>query len=227
MPDPSIVTMDALQRIEDTGAIGILRGLDYESTFDVVEAVSAGGVTAVEITANTPGAIDTIRALAEDIDGSRTSIGVGTVLDPETARLAILAGAEFVVTPTLNVDVIETCTRYDVPVVPGVFTPTEAITAFEAGADLCKVFPASTAGPGHVRGIRGPLPQIPLVPTGGVSVENAPAYFEAGATAVGVGSSLVDTDAIRTNEYDEIERTAARLVQLAEKHRLDDLKPVT
>lgn len=203
-----MTTADVADRITDTGIIAIVRGVDKDDAPDVVRALSRGGVEAIEITADAPGAIESIRQTADEL-GDEITLGAGTVLDPETARAAQLAGAEFVVTPTVKPAVIEACNRYDVPSVPGVMTPTEAQTAMEAGADMCKLFPASTVGPGHVRAINGPLPQVPLVPTGGVSLDNAAEFFQAGAVALGVGSSLVDQDAIEAGDFD-------RLTELAE-----------
>jgi len=195
-------------RIADGGVIGIMRGVDREKAVDVATALEAGGVTAVEVTADTPGATDMIADIAAAAD-DETLVGAGTVLDSETARAALLSGAEFVVTPSLNEAVIETCNRYGAPVAPGVATPTEAVRAFEAGADLAKVFPASSLGPGHVASVGGPLGQIPLVPTGGVSLDNVAEFVEAGAVAVGVGSALVDGEAVADGDYDAIRERAA------------------
>lgn len=211
-------TSDVRQRIVDSGVIAILRGVSEETVGDVVDAIAAGGVEAVEITVDTPGAVDMIRRVSRE-HGDDVAIGAGTVLDPETARAVQLAGAEFVVTPTVDTEVIETCNRYGTPIATGVMTPTEALTATEAGADFCKLFPASTTGPGQVSAINGPLPQVPLVPTGGVSLDNAAAFFEAGAVAVGVGSGIVDTAAIDAGDYRTLTETAAQFVALAEEHR--------
>ena len=208
----------AFERIVDSGVVAVLRGVDAERVEPVVDALLEGGVEAVEITADTPGAMEMIRDVAESV-GDEALLGAGTVLDSETARAALLAGAEFVVTPTLSREVIETCNRYGVLVAPGVMTPTEAATAYEAGADLCKLFPASTVGPGQVKAIGGPLEQIPLVPTGGVSTDNAADYFEAGAVAVGVGRALVSDADVEAGEYDRITETAAELVDIADEHR--------
>jgi 2-dehydro-3-deoxyphosphogluconate aldolase/(4S)-4-hydroxy-2-oxoglutarate aldolase len=140
-------------------------------------------------------------------------VGAGTVLDAETARAAQLAGAEFLVTPTVNRNVIRTANRYGTPIAVGAYTPTEALEAYQAGADAVKVFPAKTGGPDHVAAIGGPLPQIPLVPTGGVSAENAGAYVRAGAVAVGVGGSIVDHEAIDDDAYDQVEANARAVVE--------------
>lgn len=206
------------ERIVESGVVGILRGIEARKVDPVAEALVAGGVEAIEITADTPGAMKMIRDVSTSL-GDEALLGAGTVLDPETARTALLAGADFVVTPTVSEAVIETCNRYGTVVAPGVMTPTEALTAYEAGADLCKLFPASTVGPGQVTAIRGPLEQIPLVPTGGVSTANAADFFEAGAVAVGVGSGLVDDDAVANEAYDRITETAAELIAIADDHR--------
>ena len=201
---------DSVERIAETGVIAILRGVSVEDAPDVAAAVTEGGVAALEITADTPNVTAAIEAVADRVDAA---VGVGTVLDAETARAAQLAGAEFVVTPTVNRAVIRTANRYGTPIAAGAYTPTEALDAFEAGADFVKVFPAKTGGPAHVAAIGGPLPQIPLVPTGGVSADNAGAYVEAGAAAVGVGSAIVDRDAVGAGEYDRIAANARAVVE--------------
>lgn len=205
---------DSFERIVDSGIIGIVRGVDTEEAVSVVEALSRGGIEAIEITADRPGAIDCLQRVSAAF-GDDVSIGVGTVLDSETARAAQLAGAEYIVTPTVDTDVIETANRYGTPAIPGVMTPTEAQTAIEAGADLCKLFPAATVGPGHVRAINGPLPQVPLVPTGGISLDNAAEFFEAGAVALGVGSALVDRGLIETGDYERLTENAAAFSDIA------------
>ena len=207
----------AHKRILETGIVAIIRGIDADVCSEVVDAIAEGGVDVIEITANTPGAVEMIRQVSDEFED--IAIGAGTVLDAETARAVQLAGAEFVVTPTVNTDVIETCNRYGTPIATGVMTPTEALSATEAGADFCKLFPASTTGPRHVSAINGPLPQVPIIPTGGVSLDNAAAFFEAGAVALGVGSSIVDSDAIDAGEFDALTEAASEFVALAEEHR--------
>lgn len=206
------------ERVTDTGVIAIARDVDAEVILDTVEALVEGGITTVEITVDSAGAIEMIHRVSREL-GDNVSLGAGTVLDSETARAVQLAGAEFVVTPTVNTDVIQTCNRYGITVIPGVMTPTEALTATEAGADLCKLFPASTVGPSQVKAINGPLGQVPLVPTGGISLDNVADFFESGAVAVGVGSSLVDDEAIAAGDFDRVSDTAAQFVELAQKHR--------
>ncbi|MDB2282163.1 bifunctional 4-hydroxy-2-oxoglutarate aldolase/2-dehydro-3-deoxy-phosphogluconate aldolase [Halorubrum ezzemoulense] len=198
-------------RITDAGVIAILRGVGVEEAPAVADAVTDGGVTALEVTADTPDVTAAIEAVAERVDDA--AVGVGTVLDAETARAAQLAGAEFVVTPTVNREVIRTANRYGTPIAAGAYTPTEAIEAFEAGADFVKVFPAKTGGPAHVAALGGPLSQVPLVPTGGVTADDAGAYVEAGAAAVGVGGAIVDHDAIEAGAYDRIAANARAVVE--------------
>lgn len=199
-----------VDQIRDRGVIAILRGVDIESAIDVADAVVDGGVTALEVTADTTNVAETIDVLSDRFND--VLVGAGTILDAETARTVQLAGAEFLVTPTVDSGVIETANRYGTPVATGAFTPTEALRAYEAGADFVKVFPAKTGGPDHVAALGGPLPQIPLVPTGGVGPENAGKYVEAGAVAVGVGSAIVDVDAIANEEYEVITENARRTV---------------
>ncbi|WP_050032219.1 bifunctional 4-hydroxy-2-oxoglutarate aldolase/2-dehydro-3-deoxy-phosphogluconate aldolase [Halorubrum halophilum] len=199
-----------VDRIREGGVVAILRGVDPESAIDVADAVVDGGVTALEVTADTPNVAETISALSDRFDD--VLVGAGTVLDAETARTVQLAGAEFLVTPTVDGGVIETGNRYGTPVATGAFTPTEAVRAYEAGADFVKVFPAKTGGPDHVAALGGPLPQIPLVPTGGVGPANAGEYIEAGAAAVGVGSAIVDDDSVANEEYEAIAENARRTV---------------
>jgi len=211
-------TQEVLTPLLETGVVAIARGAGSESMLEVVDALIDGGVRVFEITADSPDASELIELVTTEF-GDEITVGAGTVLDTETARACQLAGAEFLVTPTLSTDVIRTGNRYGTPVIPGVMTPTEALTATEAGADLCKLFPASTVGPGHVSAIQGPLGQIPLVPTGGVSLDNAADFFEHGAAAVGVGSALVDDEAIENDDYDQLTRTASQLIEIAHTHR--------
>jgi len=202
---------DRFDQITDGGVIAILRGVNAADAVAVADAVVDAGVTALEITADTPNSMSSIEAISDRVDDAL--VGAGTVLDAETARAAQLAGAEFLVTPTVNRNVIRTANRYGTPIAVGAYTPTEALEAYQAGADAVKVFPAKTGGPDHVAAIGGPLPQIPLVPTGGVSAENAGAYVRAGAVAVGVGGSIVDHEAIDDDAYDQVEANARAVVE--------------
>lgn len=196
-----------LQRIVDSGVVAVMRGADADTVIDVAEALQEGGVSAIELTADTPGVMDLVRDVSGAFD-DEAIIGVGTVLDAETARAALLEGAEFVVAPNLNEEVVEVCNRYSKVVAPGVLTPTEAVRAAEIGADVVKVFPASTVGPGHLGSMKGPLGHIPMMPTGGVDLDNVADFVEAGAEVVGAGSSLVDDDAVEAGDFDAVTETA-------------------
>ncbi len=183
-----------MSTIAEQRAIGIVRTDGPKTALTAGQQLLAAGMHTVEIALTTPGGLDAVQALAETAPPG-TAIGAGTVLDATTARLAILAGATFLVSPSLDRDVIATGHRYDIPVIPGTGTATEVVAAMEAGADAVKFFPSSSLGPGHLRDLRGPLPQVPFIPTGGITVEDAPKYIAAGAVAVGVGSALtVGTD---------------------------------
>jgi 2-dehydro-3-deoxyphosphogluconate aldolase/(4S)-4-hydroxy-2-oxoglutarate aldolase len=177
----------------------------------VVDALAEGGVRALEVTMTVPRAIQMIEQLAPALPKGFL-LGAGTILDPETARLAILAGAQFIVGPVFRPEVIAMCHRYDVAAMPGCFTPTEILSAWEAGADVVKVFPATPLGPGFFKDVRGPLPQIKLMPTGGVSLDNAGDWIKAGAVAVGVGTALLDAKAIAAGDYGVITANAKRIV---------------
>jgi 2-dehydro-3-deoxyphosphogluconate aldolase/(4S)-4-hydroxy-2-oxoglutarate aldolase len=169
--------------------VAIIRAGSAEAALKLADACIAGGITALEVAFTTPDTPDIIRTLHQR-HGSKVLLGAGTVLDPETARLAILAGAQFIISPSLNLETIRLCQRYQVLAMPGVMTPTELVSALEAGADIIKIFPAEVFGPAYIKALRAPLPQAPLMPTGGVSVDNLAAWFENGALAVGIGSSL-------------------------------------
>ncbi len=206
-----------LERIRRTGVIAILRTERAELLADVTEALVAGGVECVEITFTVPKAHRVLETVANQL-GDRALLGAGTVLDPETARIAILAGAEFIVAPNTNFDVIRLCRRYDKIVMPGAFSPTEVLSAWEAGADLVKIFPCDSVGPGHLRALRGPYPHIRMIPSGGVSLETAAAFLEAGAFALGIGTKLVTPQALGDRDLAGIERAArgfiARLAEI-------------
>lgn len=169
--------------------VAIVRADTPEAALLTAEACIAGGISALEVAFTTPGTAEVIRTLRQR-HGAAVLLGAGTVLDPETARTAILAGAQFIISPSVNIDTIRLCQRYQVLAMPGVMTPTEIVTALEAGADIIKIFPAEVFGPTYIKALRAPLPQAPLMPTGGVSVDNLAAWFENGALAVGIGGSL-------------------------------------
>ncbi len=198
---------EVVAEMERTGVVAVIRAQSSEQLIDVVGALHQGGLTCVEVTMTTPNALDVIKAASQEFAG-KCVIGVGTVLDSETARAAILAGAEYVVAPTLDFDTIALCKRYSKAVVPGCFTPTEILRAWQAGADLIKVFPATKLGPQFFKDIRGPLPQVRMTPTGGVDLETTPEFIKAGAVCVGVGSALVTKKAVAEGDLDTLAKNA-------------------
>jgi 2-dehydro-3-deoxyphosphogluconate aldolase/(4S)-4-hydroxy-2-oxoglutarate aldolase len=207
-----------LQRVLDCGIVAVVRSPDPGPLADVVKALADGGVTVSEVTLTVPGALDVIREAKRQV-GDRVLLGAGTVLDPETARAALLAGAEFVVAPNLNPDVIRLCRRYDRLVMPGAFTPTEVLAAWEAGADIVKVFPADVVGPAFFKALRGPLPQVKLMPTGGVDLATAGEFLNAGAACLGVGGQLVDPKLVAAGDFSGLTALARRYVEIVKRHR--------
>ncbi|WP_374717353.1 bifunctional 4-hydroxy-2-oxoglutarate aldolase/2-dehydro-3-deoxy-phosphogluconate aldolase [Neobacillus sp.] len=189
-----------VEEIQKRRVVAVIRGAIMETIIPVAQALKNGGITAIEITMETPKALSIIERVA-DVFGDEMFVGAGTVLDPETARAAILSGAKFVFSPTVRKETIEMTKRYGIISVPGAFTATEILTAYEYGADVVKVFPAGSVGPSYFKNLAGPLPHIPLMPTGGINTENAKDYIRAGAVAVGVGSSLVDPTKELTEPY--------------------------
>lgn len=190
-----------IQRIKELGIVPIIRTSDAETALRAVEAVCEGGIPCVEITMTVDRAIFALEKVALK-HGDNVLLGAGTVLDPETARSCMLAGAEFFVTPSLNLRTIEMAKRYSKVIIPGALTPSEVVAAWEAGADAIKIFPCSAVGGAkYIKALRGPFPQIDFVPTGGVSLDNIPEFFKAGACAVGVGTELVDPKSIAANDY--------------------------
>jgi 2-dehydro-3-deoxyphosphogluconate aldolase/(4S)-4-hydroxy-2-oxoglutarate aldolase len=210
---------DVQQGLVDSGVTAVLRGIDEDDIVPVAEAVHAGGVRALEVTADAKRCSEMIAAADRALDGTDAIVGAGTVMDAAAARNVIEAGAEFVLAPNLDTDVIDVCNREQVLAVPGVMTPTEAAAAMEAGADLLKMFPASTVGPGHIGALQGPLGDVPVMPTGGVDTDNVADYFEAGAVAVGAGSALVDYDAVEREDWDGVRESAAEFVAAVEDAR--------
>jgi len=202
---------------DESGVIGIIRIQTAEDLLAIAGALHRGGLNCLEITMNTPGALRAIESAREKLP--QVLLGAGTVLDAISAREAILAGAQFLVTPTVKLDVLEVAHRYGVPAIIGAMTPTEILTAWEAGADMVKVFPASVLGPKYLQEIHGPLPQIPLVPTGGITAENAGDFIRAGAVAVCVGSWLVDKKAIAEGRLEVLTERARQLVEAVRKAR--------
>jgi 2-dehydro-3-deoxyphosphogluconate aldolase / (4S)-4-hydroxy-2-oxoglutarate aldolase len=204
--------IETLNRVLNTGIIAILRVPTSDHLAGAAHALFDGGLDVIEVTFTVPNALEILATVKKDL-GDRVLLGMGTVLDPESARAALFAGAEFLVSPSLNLDVIRLAHRYDKLMMPGAFTPTEILAAWEAGADLVKVFPSDSVGPGYLKALRGPFPQIRLVPTGGVNLETLPAFIKAGACAVGVGSSLVEPQALRDGNFARITTLAAQYVQ--------------
>jgi 2-dehydro-3-deoxyphosphogluconate aldolase / (4S)-4-hydroxy-2-oxoglutarate aldolase len=207
-----------LQRVLDCGIVAVVRFSDPGPLVEVVKALAEGGVTVAEVTFTVPNVLHVLRAAKREL-GDRVLLGAGTVLDPETARAALLAGAEFVVAPAVNLDVIRLCRRYDKLVMPGAFTPTEVLTAWEAGADIVKVFPAEVVGPAFFRALRGPLPQVKLMPTGGVDLTTAAEFLKAGAACLGVGGQLVDPKAVAAGDFARITALAKQYAEIVKKHR--------
>jgi 2-dehydro-3-deoxyphosphogluconate aldolase/(4S)-4-hydroxy-2-oxoglutarate aldolase len=207
-----------LQRVLDAGIVAIVRSPDSQQLGDVAGALLDGGVSVMEVTFTVPNALDVIKSVRAAL-GDRVVLGAGTVLDTETARAAILAGAEFIVSPTLNLHVIRLCRRYDKLVFPGAFTPTEILTAWEAGADVVKVFPADVGGPGYLKAVKAPLPQVRLMPTGGVNLQTAAAFIQAGACCLGVGGQLVDAKLIAERKFDKIAELARQYVAVVREAR--------
>jgi 2-dehydro-3-deoxyphosphogluconate aldolase / (4S)-4-hydroxy-2-oxoglutarate aldolase len=209
---------EQLRQILDSGIVAVVRSPDSHLFEEVACALAEGGVSVIEITMSVPNALDVLRQVRQAL-GDRVLLGAGTVLDPETARAVLLAGAEYIVTPTVNLDVIRLCQRYDKLVMPGAFTPTEILTAWEAGADIVKVFPAEVVGPAYFKAVRGPLPQIRLMPTGGVDLGTAAAFLKAGACCLGIGSQLVEPRAVAERNFDRIRDLARQYVAIVKQTR--------
>jgi len=203
---------EVLRRVAEVGVVPVVRASSAEEAMLVIEAIKAGGVNVLEITMTVPRAVKVIEQVA-DRYGDEVVLGAGTVLDAETARACILAGATFVVSPALNTGTIELCRRYSVAVLPGALTPTEVVTAWAAGADVVKVFPCGALGGAkYLKSLKAPLPQVEMIPTGGVSLKTAAEFIEAGALALGVGADLVDTKAIRAGQPEKVTEAARAYV---------------
>lgn len=200
--------MNTMSSILDNKIIAIIRGANSKDVLNMAKALHEGGVNILEITMNSPNVLSAIEEITVEL-GDRVVVGAGTVLDAETARAAILAGAKFILSPTVDIETIQMAKRYGAVSIPGAFTPTEILSAYENGGDIIKVFPA-TLGPSFIKDIRGPLPQIPLLPTGGIDLNNIQEFMKAGAIGCGIGSALVNTQLEITDEY---------FVQLTEKAR--------
>lgn len=207
-----------LQRVLESGIVAVVRAPNPGGLVEVIRALAAGGVTVAEVTLTVPNALEVIREAKQAL-GESILLGAGTVLDAETCRAALLAGAEFIVSPTVNLDVIRVARRYDKLVMPGAFTPTEILTAWEAGADIVKVFPAEVVGPAFFKALRGPLPQIRLMPTGGVDLNTATEFLKAGACCLGIGSQMVDPKLVANREFDKLRDVASRYVSVVREFR--------
>ena len=210
---------EILSQITEMGIVPVVRTASAESAVKAIEAIYRGGVRAAEITMTVPGAVRALEKVADQF-GDKIVLGAGTVLDPETARVCMLAGAEFFVTPSLRPATIEMAKRYSKVICPGALTPTEVLTAWEAGADVVKIFPCGNVGGAkYIKALKGPFPQIEMIPTGGVNLETAGEFLKAGACAVGVGGELVDAKLIREGRYDLIEEKARHYMAAIRKAR--------
>lgn len=210
-----------IQQIRETGLIPVVRATSADDAIRAIEAIRKGGVSVLEITMTVPGAIRLIEQVSDRL-GSEAVIGAGTVLDADTARACMLAGAQFIVSPALNLQTIECCRRYGVTVMPGALTPTEVVQAWTAGADFVKVFPAGAmGGASYLKSLKAPLPHIELVPTGGVSLKTAADFIKAGASALGVGADLVDIKAVREGNDHLITERARQYVEIVREARLN------
>ena len=203
--------IENLKRIEESGIVAVVRAESSEQALKIAEAVKAGGIQAIEITMTVPGAVEVIRDLAQTYKKNEILIGAGSVLDAETARICLLAGAEYIVSPAFDIETIKLCNRYQKIVMPGAMSVTEVLRAMEAGADVVKIFPAELFGPKIIEAIKGPLPQAPLLPTGGVNLNNVDQWIIAGSFAVGVGGAL--TGGAKKGDYDEVKRTAIEFIK--------------
>jgi 2-dehydro-3-deoxyphosphogluconate aldolase / (4S)-4-hydroxy-2-oxoglutarate aldolase len=204
--------MNMIEKIKESPIVAVIRKADETNIVPIVEALSVGGVKAVEITAETPKVTKLLELVVENAPKD-TLVGAGTVLDPETARAVIMAGAKYIVSPTLNPDTIKMANRYGILCVSGALTPTEILTAYEHGAGMVKVFPANVFGPSYIKNVHGPLPHIPLMVTGGITIDNMNDYFNQGGVAVGIGSNLVNVNALKNAEdYRKLTETAKQYV---------------
>lgn len=207
-----------LEKVLNCGIVAVVRSADSQQLVEVVRALVDGGVTVAEITMTVPNALEVLAQVRKTL-GDRVLLGAGTVLDPETARAVLLAGAEYIVSPTVNLEVIRLCQRYDKLVMPGAFTPTEILSAWEAGADIVKVFPAEVVGPAYFKALRGPLPQIRLMPTGGVDLKTAGEFLKAGACCLGIGSQLVEPKAVADRDFARLKELASQYAAIVKKAR--------
>jgi len=216
-----VTSQQILSFITEIGIVPVVRTTSAESAIKAIEAIYRGGVRSAEITMTVPGALKALEKISDQF-GDKIMLGAGTVLDPETARACMLAGAQFFVTPSINLATIEIAKRYSKIICAGALTPTEVVTAWQAGADVVKIFPANAVGgPKYIKALKGPLPQIEMIPTGGVNLETAGEFLKAGACAVAVGGELVDAKLIRENRYDRIEELAREYLGIIVKTRAE------
>jgi 2-dehydro-3-deoxyphosphogluconate aldolase/(4S)-4-hydroxy-2-oxoglutarate aldolase len=209
---------EIVEKLREIGLVPVLRAESEEQALGIASAIADGGVTVLEITMTVPGAIRVMSRLTKERPD--ILIGAGTVLDAETARMCMLEGAQFVVSPALNLKTIEMCHRYSIPVLPGALTPTEVVTAWQAGADVIKVFPASALGGAkYLKSLKAPLPQVEMIPTGGVSLATAKEFLEAGSFALGVGADLVDTKAMAEGKPEKITESAKKYLEIVREFR--------
>ncbi len=203
---------EAMSIIRDTGVIAIVRAQSSDQLLRAADAIREGGVRVIEVTMTTPGALQVIEEATSKY-GEDVLFGAGTVLDAESVRAALLAGAQFIVAPSFNAEAVRICRRYSIPVFPGAYTATEILAAWEAGADMVKVFPASVGGPALIKALKAPLPQVELVPVGGVNLETAADFIRAGAAALGVGSALIDQKLLDSGDFTALTERARRFIE--------------
>lgn len=213
--------VEVIEKINEIGVLPVIRANSEQEARQIIEAVRLGGITTIEVTMTVPNAVELIKNLANDY-GDEILIGAGTVLDAQTAAQCIEAGAKFIISPALNLDTIKFCNEQEIVVIPGALTPTEILTAWNAGADFVKVFPASAmGGASYLKAIKAPLPHIKLIPTGGVSLATAAEFIKSGAEAVGVGGELVDLKAIRENHPEIITERAKQYLEIVRTAKLE------
>lgn len=211
--------IEIVQKIAEIGLVPIVRTSSADAAVRAVEALYEGGLACAEVTMTVPGAIKALEKIADKL-GDKIILGAGTVLDPETARICMLAGAEFFVTPTVRAATIEMAHRYDKAIMPGALTPTEVLTAWEAGADVVKVFPCGNVGGAkYIKALKGPLPHVQMAPTGGVNLDTVPDFLKAGAVACGVGSELIDGETIKAGKFEVFTERAKQYIEAVKKAR--------
>ena len=211
---------EIIQGILNPGIVAVIRADSSDQLISLTEALVEGGVTTMEITMTTPNALQVIHETTRKF-GSRIIMGVGSILDSETCRAAILAGAEFVVTPVTKVDVIRLCNRYGKPIISGAYTQTEALLSYESGADFVKIFPADQLGPNYIKNILAPMPMLPIIPTGGVTPDTAASFINAGCVALAAGTSMINKEALKNQDWKKISATAASFVEAIKKARAE------